>query len=133
MLFLYIWLPWEVALKLPRFFGAETFMEIIIELYLSRCLYIWKFFPTFFAQERTLDTFTFWNFWLIELSTSQTCDFWVIFVAVLCSTSSSKIVHSTHLQVLLSCIFYQVCDCAALNLKFEINNLTKTITSSFDV
>ena len=76
-----------------------------------------SFFPTFFAQERTLDTFTFWKFWLIELSTSETCDFWVTFVAVLCSMSSSKIVHSTHLQVLLSCTFYQVCDCAALNLK----------------
>ena len=134
MLFLYIWLPREVALKLSRIFGAETFLEIIIELYSSRCLYVRKFFPVFFAQERTLNMSTFLNFGnfysafkfsnLRLLSDFCSCIMFYVFKQDRPFYSSTST---------LSCIFYQVCDCAALNLKFEINNLTITITSSFDV
>ena len=135
MLFLYIWLPREVALKLPRIFGAETFLEIIIELYLSRCLrclYIRKFFPVFFAQERTLNMSTFLNFGnfysafkfsnLRLLSDFCSCIMFYVFKQDRPFYSSA----STPKLQLLSSLWPRW-------FKLENYNLTLTLTSHFDV
>ena len=132
MLFLYIWLPREVALKLPRIFGAETFLEIIIELYLSRCLYIRKFFPVFFAQERTLNMSTFLNFVNVysafKLSNSRllsdfcSCIMFYVFKQDRPFYSSTSTSELHLLSSLWQCCF-----------KIEINNHTIIITSTFDV